>query len=66
MIQTVQQVELEQAKGMWTVWVDVGLGLKAGQEVVGKDGRRWTVRRVYERKIEPHLLNRGWSVGGLM
>ena len=65
MTHAVQQVELARGDARMLVWVDAGLALRAGQEVTGKDRHRWRVERVYGRTLAPHLLNRGWTVGGL-
>lgn len=62
----VQQVELIGKSGhSQIVWVDASLGLGPGMRVTGKDGLQWTVAKVYETTMEPHLLNRHWNVGGL-
>ena len=66
MIDTVQQVELSQGVRRTVVWIDAGLRLRAGTTITGKDGQRWRVERVYAARLSPHLLNRGWSVGGLL
>ena len=48
------------------VWIDASLPMRVGLHLRGKDGKRWLVTAVYCQTLEPHLLNRGWSVGGLL
>ena len=61
----VQQVELRDGPEFMVVWIDASWHLKAGQEVVGKDKRRWRVAIVYEQIVEAHHINHDWQVGGL-
>ena len=66
MIEAVQQVELTRGDLHTVVWIDADLHLLPGIIVTGKDGVTWRVERVHQARLSPHLLNRGWSVGGLL
>lgn len=66
MVHKVRQVELARDDRSVVVWIDADLPVRPGVEVTGKDRIRWRVAKVYAQTMEPHLLNRGWSVGGLL
>ena len=62
---TCQQVEFVRGNESMMAWVDVKWDLKPEDQVTGKDGATWTVKAVYDAKVEYHHLNKKWEVGGL-